>query len=65
MRNKNSFSAAQNLLEIYNIDVDEQLGNELIQFKIFFYNEYQYSKDKNISRERWVYKLLLKKKKKS
>ena len=35
MPNKDIFTAAQNLLELYNTDIDEQLGNELIQFKTF------------------------------
>ena len=57
MPNKDIFTAAQNLVEVYNTDTDKQLGNELIQFK-FFYNEYQDSKDENISRERWKCELL-------
>ena len=44
-------------MEVLNTDIDEQLGNELIQFKSF-YNEYQDIKDENINRERWMYKLL-------
>ena len=51
MSNKDIFIAAQNLVEVYNTDTNEQRGNELIQFKIF-YNEFQDSKDKNINRER-------------
>ena len=57
---KDFFTAAKSLVEIYNTDIDEQLGNELIQFKKF-YNDYQDSKDENISRERWMHKLLLEK----
>ena len=54
---KDFFTAAKSLVEIYNTDIDEQLGNELIQFKKF-YNDYQDSKDENISRERWMHKFL-------
>ena len=35
MSNKDIFTVAQNLEEVYNTDIDEQPGNELIQFKIF------------------------------
>ena len=35
MPNKDIFTAAQNLVEVYNTDIDEQLGNELFQFKKF------------------------------
>ena len=35
MPNKDIFTAAQNLLEIYNTDIDEKLGNEVIQHKNF------------------------------
>ena len=58
MQNKNIITAAQNLMEIYNIDIDEKLGNELIQFKNFYY-VYQNSKDENISLETWMNKLIL------
>ena len=57
MPNKDIFTVTQNLVEVYNTDIDEQLRNELIQFKNF-YNEYQDRKDENISREKWMYKLL-------
>ena len=60
MPNKDIFRAAQNLVEVYNIEIDEKLRNELIQFK-HFYNDYQNSKDENISRERWMYKFMLEK----
>ena len=33
MSNKDIFTAALNLVEVYNTDRDEQLENELIQFK--------------------------------
>ena len=36
MLNKDIFTAAQNLLEIYNTDIDELLVNELIQIKKYF-----------------------------
>ena len=36
MLNKDIFTAAQNLLEIYNTVIDEQLVNELIQIKKYF-----------------------------
>ena len=32
MPNENIFIAAQNLVEVYNTDIDEQLGNELFLF---------------------------------
>ena len=48
MPNKDIFRAAQNLVEVYNIEIDEKLRNELIQFK-HFYNDYQNSKDENMS----------------
>ena len=32
MPNKDIFTAAQNLEEVYNTDTDEQLGNKLIQY---------------------------------
>ena len=35
MPNKDNFTVAQNLLEVYNTDINEQLGNELFQFKNF------------------------------
>ena len=57
MLNKDIFTAAQNLVEVYSFDIDEKLGNELIQFKKF-YNEYQDCMDENINRERGMYKLL-------
>ena len=60
MLNKDIFRAAQNLVEVCHTDIYEQLGNELIQFKNF-YNDYQDSKDKNISHEGWMYKLLVEK----
>ena len=60
MPNKDIITAAQNLVEIYNIDIDEKLGNKLIQFKNF-YNVYQNGKVENISLERWMYKLILEK----
>ena len=60
MPNKDIITAAQNLVEIYNIDIDEKLGNELIQFKKF-YTVYQNSKVENISFEKWMYKLILEK----
>ena len=60
MPNKDIFIIAQNFVEVYNTDINEQLGNELIQFKNC-YNEYQGSKDENISHEKWMYKLLLEK----
>ena len=60
MSTKDILTAAKSLVEIYNTDIDEQLGNELIQFRNF-YNDYQDSKDENISRERWMYQLLLEK----
>ena len=47
MQNKDIVTAAQNLVEIYNFDIVEKLGNELIQFKKF-YNVYQNSKYENI-----------------
>ena len=58
MLNKDIFTAAQNLVEVYNIDIDEQPGNELIQFKNF-YSKYQDSKAENVNHEWWMYKLLL------
>ena len=61
MPNKDIFTAAQNLLGVYYTDIDEQLGNELIQFKKTFYNEYQDSKGENISSDRFMYKLLFEK----
>ena len=36
MPNKDIITAAQNLVELYNIDINEKLGNELIQFKKFY-----------------------------
>ena len=44
-------------MDVYNTDIDEQLGNKPIQFKKF-YNEYHDSKDENISCETWMCKLL-------
>ena len=35
MPNKDIFTAAQNLLKVYNTDIDEQLANERILFKKF------------------------------
>ena len=50
MPNKDISTAAQNLVEVYKTDIDEQLGNELIQFKKI-YNEYKDNKYENICRE--------------
>ena len=58
MPNKDIITAVQNLVKIYNIDIDKKLGNQLIPFKKFC-NVYQNSMDKN---ERWMYKLILEKK---
>ena len=58
MPNKDIIAAVQNLVEIYNIDIDEKLGNQLIPFKKFC-NVYQNSIDEN---ERWMYKFILEKK---
>lgn len=60
--NEEIIKAAQNLEEIYKNDIEDQLGNELIQFKAF-YREFQkdYENEKVISQERWLYKLLLEK----
>lgn len=62
--NEEIIAAAQNLVEAYDNDLDNQLGNELIQFKAFyqeFKKDYEES-EKGISLERWMYKLLLEKK---
>lgn len=61
LTNEEIIAAAQNLVETYNNDLDDQLGNELIQFKAF-YHEFQKDDEENekvISQLRWMYKLLL------
>lgn len=63
LSNEEIIAAAQNLAETYNNDLDDQLGNELIQFKVF-YHEFKKNDDENekvISQERWMYKLILEK----
>ena len=53
-------AASKKLLQIYRNDLDDNLGNELIQFKHFsmqFNEEYERKKE-TISRERWMYQLL-------
>ena len=61
LTNEEIIAAAENLVETYNNDLDDQLGNELIQFKAF-YHEFQKDDEENekvISQLRWMYKLLL------
>lgn len=56
--------AAQNLVKLYDNDLDDQLGNELIQFKAFyqeFLKDDDGKNDKVISQERWMYQLLIEK----
>lgn len=56
--------AAQNLVKLYDNDLDDQLGNELIQFKAFnqeFRKDDDGKNDKVISQERWMYQLLIEK----
>lgn len=51
-------SAANNLEKIYNNDLDEQFGNELIQFKTFYREFPKDEKNEFISEERWMYYIL-------
>jgi hAT family C-terminal dimerisation region len=55
-------SAADNLVKIYDNDLDEQFGNELIQFKTFYREFPKDEKNEFISEERWMYYILLEKK---
>lgn len=55
------------MVQTYNNDLDDQLGNELIQFKAFYQEFQKDDEDKDeenefkISQERWMYELLLEK----
>lgn len=63
IENEEIMTAAQNLIENYNDDLDNNLGNELIQFKSFCdeFTEEGEIETKVISQERWMYKLLIEK----
>ncbi|KAJ8879775.1 hypothetical protein PR048_020383, partial [Dryococelus australis] len=61
--NEEIIVAAQNVVEKYNNDLDDQFGCELILFKDFYY-KFQEDNEKNekfISQENWMCKLLEKK----
>lgn len=54
-------AASKTLVDSYNEDLDEELGNEVVQFKNFsnqFKNEYEKS-EKQVSKERWMYQIML------
>lgn len=53
--------ASKKLVDLYHNDLEDDLGNELVQFKIFsdqYRDEYEKNK-KVLSKERWLYKMLL------
>lgn len=61
LSNEEVLAAAQNLGDTYNNDLDDRLGNELLQFKTFsiqFQPDYE-KIEKIISKERWMYQLML------
>lgn len=59
-------ASAENLVEFYNEDLDDNLGNELVQLREFvkmflLETKEEIFKKEGISFERWMYKLLLEK----
>lgn len=61
LSNDEVLTASKTLVDSYSEDLDEELGNEVLQFKNFsnqFQNEYEKS-EKHISKERWMYQLML------
>jgi hypothetical protein len=66
LRNLDEFSsqeiltAASNLVEVYEGDLDACLGNELVQFADFV-NAYQEEQGEDVSRENFMYHLIFKK----
>ena len=53
-------TAASNLVEVYEGDLDACLGNELVQFADFV-NAYQEEQGEDVSRENFMYHLIFKK----
>ena len=53
-------TAASNLIEVYEGDLDACLGNELVQFADFV-NAYQEEQGEDVSRENFMYHLIFKK----